>query len=83
MKIKIVRPDLEYPLVHIHVDVSVDVDREDVKDILAAKRITQIGRWEPNMVGGSIKDVKALGLLEDEHVKPRKVSNTRPVKKRS
>lgn len=77
MKIEIRRRSPEFPLVDVHVDVTTDLDRPDIAEILLKNRITLLGRWEPHVKDGHIRGVKAPALLEDEHVKPRKTTRTR------
>ncbi|AWN05903.1 hypothetical protein SEA_CRICKO_38 [Streptomyces phage CricKo] len=72
MQIKVIRPHPDYPLVHVHIPLTVDTEREDLADILAASRMTLLGRWEPNIAQGKVEGMKAPALLEDEHVKPKK-----------
>lgn len=72
MKIKLVKPHSDYPFAWMHVDVSVNTDREDLGDILAENCITLLGRWEPHMSNGVVESVKAPVLMEDEHIKPQK-----------
>lgn len=78
MKIEIRRLDTEYPLVDVHVDITTDVDRPDLAEVLSKNRITLLGRWKPHTnKDGHILGVKAPALLEDEHVKPRKTARSR------
>lgn len=71
MKIKIERPHPDYPLVEIIIDVTTSLDDETLSDILASHRISLLGRWKPYTIVTGQTFLKAPGLLEDEHVKPK------------
>lgn len=72
MQIKIVRPNIEFPLVWIHVPLHANTDGEDVSKVLDKKRVSLLGRWELDNQNGKTEGFKAPALLEDEHVKPTK-----------
>uniref|UniRef100_A0AAU7GZ00 Uncharacterized protein n=1 Tax=Streptomyces phage Scarif TaxID=3158858 RepID=A0AAU7GZ00_9CAUD len=72
MWISVTRPDNDYPLAYVRVDLRTDVEREDLNDILANRRLTLIGRWKPEVVNGTTVGLMAPVLIEDDHVKPRK-----------
>jgi hypothetical protein len=72
MQIKVIRPHPDYPLVNIFVPLTVNTDRPEIADLLAAQRITLLGKWEPNIAQGKVEGFVAPALLEDEHKKPPK-----------
>lgn len=72
MRIKIVRPYLEHPLVWLHVSTDTDPECVGVLGVLEDRRITLLGPWEKNVVDGIAEGSKAPALLEDDHTKPRK-----------
>lgn len=80
MRIEVIKPNPDFPLAYLHVDLFTNTDREDFSDILAKNRLTLLGRWEPHHIGGVAQGLKAPVLLEDEHVKPRRVSTKKTTK---
>jgi hypothetical protein len=77
VKIEITRPDVNYPVVCVHVGLTANVDNDEIGDILAKRRIVLIGRWEPDIRSGSIKGLKAQALLNDEYKPLPKKRSTR------
>lgn len=71
MKIKLVRPDPDYPFAYAHVDLKTDID--NLGDILAIHKLTLLGRWTVHTPAEDFPVFRAPVLLEDEHVKPRKL----------
>lgn len=65
MKIEIKRPNEDYPLVFVHIPKA--TNEVDLDILLAHNRVTILGMWEADGDG-----YKAPGLLEDEHIKPKK-----------
>jgi hypothetical protein len=74
VKITIERPDPKYPLVWVYIPVHSSLESEGIYRAIESARITLLGRWEPHNSGGRIESFKAPGLLENEHVKPRKTA---------
>lgn len=77
MQIRIERPDSEYPLVWVHVPIDSTLESEGIYRALEGCRITLLGRWRPHISKGKVESLKAPGLLEDEHVKPKKTARRR------
>lgn len=72
MQISVIQPDKDYPLAYVRVDLNTDVDREDLNEVLAERRLTLLGRWKPEVLNGTTVGLKVPVLVEDEHIKPRK-----------
>lgn len=83
MMIEVMRPNPGYPMVWVRAYGISKRKLVDLSDILTNRRITLLGPWEEVTAAqfGGTRGVwgsfRAPGLLEDEHVKPRKKSRTK------
>jgi hypothetical protein len=68
VKIEISQPHPDYPLAYVRVPLTTDVDSLELAGVLAKKRISLLGRWEPDFRGSQVTGIKAPVLLEDEYI---------------